>query len=237
MYKILKKSISIIIINIFIIPLILSTNTAFAEDPNYVEVFKDLKHCITDDDLKSNKLIQFIEEPFANTTKDKKTIIEMDITKDKKTSIEIRDCFQNTFQFKTPITEKATDNTTTTKAIKYETHTLAFRGNECSKNAQNAATSDDLASFTCRQVQAIISDPGLTFLYGYLAIIYRWAASIVGIIAVTIIVISGVQISASGGEPDALSSAKGRIIQSIAAIALLLLSGVLLSTLNPNFFT
>ena len=74
-------------------------------------------------------------------------------------------------------------------------------------------------------------------IYGYIAMIYQWGASIVGIIAVTVIVFSGIQISAAGGDPEAVTSAKKRILQSLAGIAVLFLSGLILYTINPNFFT
>ena len=73
-------------------------------------------------------------------------------------------------------------------------------------------------------------------LYGYIGMIYTWGASIVGIIAVLIIVISGIQISAGGGDPEAINSAKKRIIQSLSGIAVLFLSGLILYTINPDFF-
>jgi len=65
--------------------------------------------------------------------------------------------------------------------------------------------------------------------------LYRWAASIVGIICVLLIVISGIQITASRGED--ISSAKNRITQALAGLALLFLSALILYTINPTFFT
>jgi type IV secretory pathway VirB2 component (pilin) len=67
--------------------------------------------------------------------------------------------------------------------------------------------------------------------------IYRWGASLVGIIAVTIIIISGIQISASGGDSEAINAGKKRILQSIVGIIVLFLSSLILYTVNPTFFT
>lgn len=90
---------------------------------------------------------------------------------------------------------------------------------------------------SCQEVMAILSKGGSTMIEGYISLIYNWAAGIVGIIAVLVIVLSGIQIAASGGEPDALTSAKSRIIKSLAGLAVLFLSGVILYTVNPNYFT
>ncbi len=94
-----------------------------------------------------------------------------------------------------------------------------------------------LIVYSCEQVQVLLSKGGTTLIEGYIGTIYRWAASIVGIIAVTVIVISGIQISASGGDSEAISSAKTRILQSLAGIAILFLASLILFTINPGFFT
>ena len=92
------------------------------------------------------------------------------------------------------------------------------------------------AKYSCKQVQVLLSKGGTSLLYGYIGMIYRWGASMVGIVAVLIIVISGIQISAAGGDQEAVTSSKKRILQSIAGIAVLLLSGLILYTVNPTFF-
>jgi threonine/homoserine/homoserine lactone efflux protein len=67
--------------------------------------------------------------------------------------------------------------------------------------------------------------------------LYRWAVSIVGIIAVLLMVFSGIQISTAGGDTGKIDEAKNRIMQSLIAIAILFLSGLILYTINPGFFT
>ena len=84
---------------------------------------------------------------------------------------------------------------------------------------------------------AILAKGGTSFIEAYIGLIYRWAAGLVGLIAVAVIIISSIQISFAGGETEAVNKAKGRIIKSIAGIAVLFLSGLILYTTNPTFFT
>lgn len=91
-------------------------------------------------------------------------------------------------------------------------------------------------SGSCIPIQILVSTSGVNLLKFYVLQLYIWAASIVGIIAVLIIVISGIQIAASGGS-DQISSAKTRITQSLAGLAILFLSALILYTINPTFFT
>lgn len=91
--------------------------------------------------------------------------------------------------------------------------------------------------FSCNRVQVLLSKGGTSSIIGYISMIYRWAAGIVGLIAVIVIIISGIQLSVSGGDSNAVESSKKRIIQSIAGIVVLFLSGIILYTINPTFFT
>ncbi len=143
----------------------------------------------------------------------------------------VRRCFRNTFQYTIPGNASAT---------------LPFFAKECSTTAKTLAqtykykSKDDPsanAEFSCREVQVILTKGGTVAIYGYIGMIYRWGASIVGIIAVTVIILSGIQISAAGGDQEAVGSAKKRILQSIAGIIVLFLSGLILYTINPTFFT
>lgn len=71
-------------------------------------------------------------------------------------------------------------------------------------------------------------------LKNYIGIMYKWAASIVGIIAVLNMVISGFQIiTTQGGD---VGDAYKRIFQSIGGLVILFLSALLLYVINPNFF-
>lgn len=94
-------------------------------------------------------------------------------------------------------------------------------------------------SFDCQNVTVLLVNPaqgGVGVLQVYLGLIYRWAAGIVGIIAILIIIVSGIQISASNGEAEAMSAAKKRIFQSLGGLALLFLASGLLYMVDPNFF-
>lgn len=88
----------------------------------------------------------------------------------------------------------------------------------------------------CQKVQWIISSSGAGIIKVYVKMLYTWGASIIGFIAVVVIVVSGIQISASGVSGD-ISQAKTRIIQSISGLVLLFLSGLILYTINPGFFS
>jgi len=88
----------------------------------------------------------------------------------------------------------------------------------------------------CTQVQALFADSGTDLLKVYVNLIYRWAVGIIGVFSVIVILINGILISASNGDSSKVEAAKGRIIQSLMGLALLFLSGILLYSINPNFF-
>ncbi|MFA5843039.1 MAG: hypothetical protein WC882_05245 [Candidatus Gracilibacteria bacterium] len=89
---------------------------------------------------------------------------------------------------------------------------------------------------TCTLVQIIRGTSGTGILKTYIAVIYRWAAGIVGIIAVLVIVISGIQISMDQGGGESIGAAKTRIMQSLSGLVVLFLSALILYTINPTFF-
>ena len=78
---------------------------------------------------------------------------------------------------------------------------------------------------------------GMELLTQYISMIYKYGASILGIICVLIIVISGIQIIAGGAQADFVTQAKTRIMQALLSLAILFLSAVILKTINPGFFT
>lgn len=94
-----------------------------------------------------------------------------------------------------------------------------------------------LSTYTCSILYRITGKTGVEIFSKYIGSLYKWAASIVGIIAVLIIVYSGIQISMAGADTAKLDSAKHRIMQSIIGLAILFLSGLILYTINPSFFT
>ncbi|MBI2638802.1 hypothetical protein HYW83_04405 [Candidatus Peregrinibacteria bacterium] len=104
-------------------------------------------------------------------------------------------------------------------------------------NSKESTIFDSAATASCAIQERITGDSGSDVLANYIGAIYRWAAGIVGIVAVLIMVASGIQISAAGGDSAKLDSAKNRILQSIIGLAILFLSGLILYTINPTFFT
>ncbi len=89
---------------------------------------------------------------------------------------------------------------------------------------------------TCEIVQVYVSSSGTNLLYNYIGQIYRYVAEIGGLIAVFIMIFSGIQIASAGANPDSLNKAKARITRSILGLILLFLSAIILYAINPNFF-
>ena len=80
----------------------------------------------------------------------------------------------------------------------------------------------------------IKGEGGISFLKNYISQIYVYGAGIVSIIAVFSIVIGGIQLMVSGGEQS--GEVKERITKSFIGIAILLLSALILYTVNPTFY-
>ena len=93
------------------------------------------------------------------------------------------------------------------------------------------------ASYTCSTLERITGKSGSDLFGRYVSALYKWASSIVGVIAVLIMVGSGIQISMAGGDSAKIDEAKQRIAQSLVGIAILFLSGLILYTINPTFFS
>lgn len=96
---------------------------------------------------------------------------------------------------------------------------------------------DQNPTFSCSIVERITGKSGTDLFGRYISALYRWAASVVGIVAVLIMVYSGIQITIAGPDEAKITEAKDRIMQSLIGIAILFLSGVILYTINPGFFT
>jgi hypothetical protein len=154
----------------------------------------------------------------------------------------VRRCYRNSFQF---IQVKNVNGKSSLTPI-----TVPMLATTCSKKAQELFNQYRVTDknnpgynetyqikYSCKEVQVILTKGGTSAIYGYISMLYRWGASMVGIIAVTIIILSGIQISASGGDSEAINSAKKRILQSITGIVVLFLSSLILYTINPTFFT
>lgn len=83
--------------------------------------------------------------------------------------------------------------------------------------------------------KVIGANTGLGLIKAYLALIYRFGAVMVGIVAVLMIIIQGLKISVGGAE--AIEDGKKKILASLTGLAILFLAGAILYIINPNFFT
>ena len=177
-------------------------------------------------DSDSEYLITIIEEPLSLNT-----------TGEPGKEYQTRICYRNTFVYwggkdhkkKYTITKLVAGGKNPTGASTADTG--------CSSAAEELLGKTDFKpSFTCSPVQVTLSKGGTSQIEGFIKQIYTFAASLVGIIAVAVIIISGIQISLSGGDSEGLTQAKDRIIKSLTGIAVLFLSGLILYTINPTFF-
>ncbi|MCK5461207.1 hypothetical protein KAI58_04445 [Candidatus Gracilibacteria bacterium] len=83
----------------------------------------------------------------------------------------------------------------------------------------------------------IKGETGVDLISNYISILYKYGASIIGILCVFIIVLSGIQISMGGANSEMVNKGKERIIQAIFSLILLFCSALILKTINPGFFT
>lgn len=90
--------------------------------------------------------------------------------------------------------------------------------------------------WSCERRQWIIGESGASIIKIYVKQIYMWAAGTIGFIAVVTIVLNGIRITVSGVSGD-VTQAKERILQAISGLVLLFLSGLILYTINPTFFS
>lgn len=131
---------------------------------------------------------------------------------------------------------------------KKDCYTCVYKNYEdCKNGTLEAFTSEGLANGEaeskkamaeriCTRVQILKAKTAAGLLSNYISIIYKWGASIAGLFAVLIMVYSGIQISTAGGEQQKVDEAKTRILQSISALIVLFLAGLILYTINPTFF-
>ena len=85
-------------------------------------------------------------------------------------------------------------------------------------------------------VNKVTGKNGVELFTNYIAIIYTYGASIIGIICVLVIVVSGIQISMGGANSEFVNQGKERIMQALLSLILLFASALILSTINPGFF-
>lgn len=177
------------------------------------------KQCITDYDKEHGYIYTKVEEPI---------ILEKDGDTKNGDKFVSRICYRNTFTF-----------TITTGDNQKEDKTLDELSEICSENVKNSQNyqAENKVRASCKAIQVFLTKGGASMIEGYIGTMYKWGVSIVGIIAVLVITISGIQIAVAGGESAAIDEAKKRIMKSFIGIAVLLLSSLILYTINPNFFT
>jgi hypothetical protein len=83
----------------------------------------------------------------------------------------------------------------------------------------------------------VVGNSGVNIIENYLGLIYQWMAGLVGGIAVLMIIVGGIQIATGGGDQNNVNEGKTKIMQALAGLAILFLSGLILYTINPTFFT
>lgn len=83
--------------------------------------------------------------------------------------------------------------------------------------------------------ESISGKNGIDLVSNYIYLVYKYGASIIGIICVLIVIVSGIQISMAGAIGNA-DSAKERIWAAALSLLLLFASGLILKTVNPGFF-
>ena len=190
---------------------------------NITDISNDANQCLKKAD--NNKITVIIEEP-----------LDIGESNPAESKTEIRSCTRNTvcvrridnedFECVSYLNKKGSDEK------------KAFCSPDAAAQMQSKNTADKtVVTLHCSPVQVLLSTSGTDMLFTYIGAIYTWAASITGIIAVLIVVISGIQISAAAGDQQAVTNAKNRIFQALGGLALLFLSGIILYTINPTFFT
>ncbi len=232
MKSIIKKS---VLFALLLVNLSFTTQIAFAESHeegtgsaedlspihSTLDKAKDKENvCIKDDGDDSSYIITIIEEP-------------LDVKDNEKAAdFKYRKCYRHSFTFVDDEGKATNLNEISNKNLP------CMESAETTAKEVNSGKFDGIksANYFCKEVQVILSKGGTSMIYGYIGMLYKWGASLAGVIAVTIIIMSGIQISAAGGDPEAVGSAKKRILKSIAGIVVLFLSGLILYTVNPNFF-
>ncbi|MBP9731897.1 MAG: N-acetylmuramoyl-L-alanine amidase [Candidatus Magasanikbacteria bacterium] len=74
----------------------------------------------------------------------------------------------------------------------------------------------------------------IPFLGEFISAIYKYSVGLISLIAVMVLIISGIQIITSAGNSEVISSAKHRIVSSVIAIVITAGSYTILYTVNPD---
>jgi len=112
----------------------------------------------------------------------------------------------------------------------------AVENTEACPNTDEGGYCVDLKE-SIRGAVSVSGKNGVELVSNYISLVYKYAASVIGILCVLVIVVSGVQIVIGGTNQENVSQARGRILQAVLSLALLFLSAAILKTINPGFFT
>ncbi len=85
--------------------------------------------------------------------------------------------------------------------------------------------------------KSIGANSGVGLIKNYVSMIYKFGSMFIALVAVLVIVISGIQMTTGGIDPNAFESAKERILAALLSLLLLFSSAMILKTINPGFFT
>lgn len=74
-------------------------------------------------------------------------------------------------------------------------------------------------------------------IYAYLRGIIKFASGLIGLVAVTAIIVSGIQWMAGSGNPAAIKKAQTRLANAVGGLILFILMAAILRFLVPNIFS
>ncbi|MFH0776185.1 MAG: hypothetical protein V1936_01070 [Patescibacteria group bacterium] len=132
-----------------------------------------------------------------------------------------------------------------TEAKKFEVGLQAPFGKppepECVKETEQRITDDYGYQWLCAKgstvwVQIISGSEGMDILSNYTKLIYKFLAGFIGLIAVLMMVVGGIQIATAGANQAGLQSGRNQIFAALLGLTLLFLSSLILYTINPQFF-
>jgi hypothetical protein len=120
----------------------------------------------------------------------------------------------------------------------YECKTEAGPGDGCYEYISYENKECKKADGSIGQVVQRIETQGTTeeILEAYVGMVFTYALGLGIGFSVLMVVIGGIQVITAGTEDQAISKGKDRIIKGIVGIGLLILSAVILNTINPLFF-
>lgn len=139
-------------------------------------------------------------------------------------------------------TGKNNNNTPKTELLRQCKTTFTTSSPEkCSNNKEIAEvlakTPAENDTYTiCEPIMVYVSGPGTELLYYYMGQIYKYIATLGGLIAVLALIIAGIMRSTAGDNTTQITEANKIITKSITGLIVLFLSAIILYTINPNFF-